>query len=100
MSISIGFYRGSRAASPVTARVRAKLDCMAEPSVGAEFKPGDECERSGIYRVMHDGDHAQPHEVTVVYGRKFPPCRQCGHLSRFLLVGGAQHVDSNEWFKE
>jgi hypothetical protein len=100
MSISIEFYRVSRAASQVTGRLRVKLDCMAEPSAGAEFKPGDECERSGIYRVVHDGDHTQPHELTVVYGRKFPPCRQCGHLSRFLLVTGAQHVDSNEWFKE
>ena len=73
---------------------------MAEPAVGAEFKPGDECERSGIYRVVHDGEHVQPYEVTVLYGKKFPPCRQCGDHARFLLVGGAQHIDSNEWFKE
>lgn len=63
-----------------------------------EYKPGDEVPKSGIYRVTHDTSHAQPHEVTCVYGKRFPPCHGCKH-PRFVLVRAAQHIDSNEHFK-
>ncbi len=62
------------------------------------YKPGDKVERSGIYRVIHDPAHAQPHKVTCVYGKVFPPCRGCAH-PRFMLVRGAQHIEQNEHFK-
>jgi hypothetical protein len=62
------------------------------------YKPGDTVEKSGIYLVTHDTDHAQPHEVTCVYGKRFPPCRSCEH-PRFELVRAAQHIESNEHFK-
>lgn len=29
----------------------------------ASNKPGDKCEKSGIYKVEHDPGHAQSHEV-------------------------------------
>jgi hypothetical protein len=67
--------------------------------MATEYKPGDKVERSGIYRVVHDDDHTQEHEVTCVFGKKFPPCNHCGNHPRFVLVRGAQHIDSNEWFK-
>ena len=63
------------------------------------FEPGDKVEASGIYRVVHDRNHTQPHEVTVVFGKKFPPCNHCGPHPRFTLVKSAQHIDSNENFK-
>lgn len=63
-----------------------------------EFKPGDKVSRSGIYLVTHDNNHANPHEVTCVYDKIFPPCRGCNH-PRFKLVRAAQHIDSNENFK-
>jgi hypothetical protein len=69
-------------------------------SVGDQFKPGDECARSGIYRVVHDDEHTKEHEVTVVYGKTFPPCNHCGHHPRFILEKGAQHIDHNDWFKK
>jgi len=65
-----------------------------------QFKPGDECKRSGVYRVVHDRHHTQEHEVTVVHGTKFPPCHHCGPHPRFVLERGAQHIDDNEWFKQ
>jgi hypothetical protein len=68
-------------------------------SVGAVFKPGDKVEASGIYKVTHDPRHAAEHEVTCVYGHKFPPCNHCGNHPRFTLVKAAQHVDQNEHFK-
>jgi hypothetical protein len=66
-------------------------------SVGDTFKPGDKVPHSGIYKVTHDPEHTQSHEVTCVYGKVFPPCRGCKH-PRFILVRSAQHVDSNEHF--
>jgi hypothetical protein len=63
-----------------------------------EFKPGDKVPRSGIYKVTHDG-HTQPHEVTCVHGKTFPPCTTCKH-PRFVAVRLAQHIDSNEHFKK
>ena len=69
------------------------------PSIGDIFKPGDKCEASGIYKVLHDPAHVQPHEVTCVYGKPFPPCRTCRN-PRFQLVRMAQHIEQNEHFKK
>lgn len=68
-------------------------------SIGDVFKPGELVPHSGIYRVIHDPNHTQEHEVTCVYGKKFPPCNHCGHNVRFVLVRAAQHIDSNDNFK-
>lgn len=67
-------------------------------SIGDVFKPGATVEHSGIYLVTHDTTHTQPHEVTCVFGKKFPPCRGCSH-PRFKLVRAAQHIESNDNFK-
>ena len=67
--------------------------------IGDEFKPGEEVPHSGIYRVVHDPYHAQEHEVTCVYGKRFPPCNHCGHKARFVLKYAAQHIEQNEHFK-
>ena len=67
--------------------------------IGQEFKPGESCPHSGIYRVIHDPKHTQEHEVTVIYGKKFPPCRDCRH-PRFVLVKKALHIQDTEWFKQ
>jgi len=53
-------------------------------STGDEFKPGDTVPNSGIYRVIHDPEHTEEHEVTCVYGKTFPPCSGCHH-PRFIL---------------
>lgn len=64
-----------------------------------QYKPGDEVSKSGIYRVIHDTNHAEPHEVTCVYGKRFPPCNHCGHHVRFELTHAAIHIDSSKHFK-
>ncbi len=63
-----------------------------------EFKSGDKVEQSGIYRVVHDTEHAQEHEVTCVRDEPFPPCRRCGSRVRFVLVRAAQHIKDSEYF--
>ena len=66
--------------------------------IGDVFKPGDLVPASGVYKVIHDPAHTQEHEVTCVYGKKFPPCRGCAH-PRFVLKVAAQHIDNHEHFK-
>lgn len=62
------------------------------------YKPGDAVKASGVYKVTHDNRHTAEHEVTVVYGKKFPPCNRCGEHPRFKAVKLAQHIDANEHF--
>ncbi|WOD18974.1 YjzC family protein [Paraburkholderia kirstenboschensis] len=69
---------------------------MAE--IGEVFKPGDKVPNSGIYIVTHDTEHAKNHEVTCVYGKKFPPCKGCGNHPRFKLKYKALHIESNDNF--
>jgi hypothetical protein len=63
-----------------------------------EYKPGEEVEHSGIYIVLHYLDHAPAHEVTCVYGSKFPECADCGDKAKFVLIYTAQDVASNAHF--
>jgi hypothetical protein len=67
-------------------------------NIGDEFKPGEDVPHSGIYTVVHDPYHAEPHDVTCVYGKTFPPCRGCKH-PRFVLKYAAVHVRSHDLFR-
>jgi hypothetical protein len=71
---------------------------MADIAVGDVFKPGDKVPASGIYRVLHDDNHVEPHDVTCIYSKIFPPCRDCSH-PRFALRVRAIHIGSHELFK-
>jgi hypothetical protein len=70
---------------------------MAE--AGDIFKPGQKVPNSGIYKVVHDTQHSQEHEVTCIYDEPFPPCNHCGPHVRFVLVRRAIHVKSHDHFK-
>jgi hypothetical protein len=72
---------------------------LFDPFKGDVFKPGDECKRSGVYRVLHDPNHADEHEVTVVFGQKFPPCKHCGTYVCFILEHDAIQLDAHDYFK-
>jgi len=67
-------------------------------ALGDLFRTGERVQHSGIYRVFHNPEHAEPHEVTCLYGKRFPQCRCCEH-ARFMLVRGAESVDSHTHFK-
>lgn len=66
------------------------------------FKPGEKVPTSGIYDVIHDkldgDDHAHPHQVTVISGTVFPPCRGCKGSVRFRLHHAAEHLDAHDHF--
>jgi hypothetical protein len=67
---------------------------------GAVFKPGESCPRSGIYLVIHDPEHVERHEVTVVDGEPFPSCTRCGSNPRFTLLRPAVHLRTHRAFKK
>jgi hypothetical protein len=59
---------------------------MSDPATGDVFKPGDECLRSGVYRVLHDPNHADEHEVTCVFGQIHEThCQSCGTPVKFEI---------------
>jgi hypothetical protein len=60
-----------------------------------DFQPGEKCEASGIYLVTHERNHVPPHEVTVVLGEPFPPCRGCGQHPRFRAAKLALHISND-----
>lgn len=66
--------------------------------LGDLFRSGDRVQHSGIYRVVHNPEHEEPHEVTCLYGKRFPQCRCCEH-ARFMLVRGAESIDTVVYFK-
>lgn len=66
--------------------------------LGDLFRSGDQVQHSGIYRVVHSPEHEDPHEVTCLYGKRFPRCQCCEH-TRFMLVRGAESVDTNFHFR-
>jgi len=72
---------------------------MATATNSTAFKPGDLVKWSGIYRVIHDQQHASAHEVTCVAHHKFPPCNHCGNHPRFELVRRAVHINVDDNFK-
>lgn len=64
-----------------------------------EYKPGDVVPRSGVYRFVHDPDHAtEPEEITAVQGELFPTCRHCG-AGRAKILDNAFDVAGIEQFQ-
>lgn len=64
------------------------------------FRPGDVCQESGVYEVVHDPWHRDEHEVICLAGRKFPPCNVCHGGVRFALKYPAQHIDKDRSFSD
>lgn len=62
------------------------------------YSPGESVPSSGIYKVVHDTEHTEEHEVTCVYGKRFPPCNHCGENVRFKALKIARHIETNENF--
>jgi hypothetical protein len=67
------------------------------PAARHEYRPDEPVPNSGIYLVTHDDNHEQPHEVTVIQGRPFPPCNRCDR-PRFKLVRPAIYIGNHHNF--
>ncbi len=60
-----------------------------------EYKPSDVVPKSGLYDVRHDPAHRQPHQLTCIEGKKFPPCGVCKHPTYTLAIA-AKHLKPGE----
>src|SRR5262249_4175355 len=64
-----------------------------------EYRPGDTIDHSGVYRVVHGGNHTPEHEATILYGKRFPPCNRCGQEPRYYPVRLAPLIDESDDFE-
>ena len=53
---------------------------------------------SGLYKVVHAGQHALPHYVTALYGDTFPACLECVDGARFELAVVAGYIGAHPLF--
>jgi hypothetical protein len=54
-------------------------------------RPGDRARATGVYRVTHLR-HRMPHDLTVLEGEAFPPCKKCKDKVRFELIHAAPRL--------
>lgn len=64
------------------------------------FKPGDTVPESGIYEVVHEGDHRQAHDAVMIHGDLFPTCETCNEQVRFRIVRTAPYIFQDQDFEE
>jgi hypothetical protein len=64
------------------------------------FHPGDAVPESGIYEVIHDGDHRVAHDAVMILGNQFPSCETCNERVRFRIVRTAPYIFQDEDFEE
>jgi hypothetical protein len=62
--------------------------------------PGATIPESGIYEVLHEGAHREPHESVLVKGDTFPFCDICDNRVRFRVVRTAPYIFDDEDFVE
>jgi len=64
------------------------------------YRSGEVVRQSGIYEVVHDRNHRDPHEVVMISGEQFPDCETCKEKVRFRLVRTAPYIFQDEDFEE
>ena len=66
---------------------------------GSRFKPGDLVRETGIYEILHDGDHRTVHEAVMLANDEFPNCETCRERVRFRLVRTAPYIFHDDDFE-
>ncbi len=56
--------------------------------------PGEFCQTSGVYRVVHY-QHRMPHHVTIREAQAFPVCRKCQSKVRYIRAEKLAHEQSS-----
>ncbi len=64
------------------------------------FRPGETVPESGIYEVVHEGDHRQAHDAVMIIGNQFPSCETCNESVRFRIVRTAPYIFQDEDFED
>lgn len=58
------------------------------------FKPGGKVEQTGMYQVVHQPAHRNPHTVMLKRRERFPACAKCEHTV-FLFLLPAEHMSED-----
>ena len=53
---------------------------------------GSRVPETGIYEIIHCGQHRQAHEAVLISGNRFPRCEGCGKNVRFRLLRSAPYT--------
>lgn len=64
------------------------------------FRPGDAVRQTGIYEVIHAGEHRSAHEAVMLSGDVFPECETCLSQVRFHLLRTAPYIFQDEDFED
>jgi hypothetical protein len=56
------------------------------------FIAGQVIPDSGIYEVIHEGDHRPRHDSVLVKGDRFPFCETCNERVRFRVLRTAPYI--------
>lgn len=88
-------HTGKSTASVVKRTTFQTLQRRVDGANKGLFAPGNKVPKSGIYEVLHDSHHPEPHEVTCVKDDRFPPCRDCGQGVQFKLQTAAEHLSED-----
>ena len=73
---------------------------MGKQAMTEVFGPGNKAQLSGVYKVIHQGDHVAPHYVIMLFGDTFPPCLKCSSRVRFELAISAVHANAHPCFHQ
>jgi hypothetical protein len=61
-------------------------------------KAGGKAPASGVYKVVHAAQHAEPHYATALFGDIFPPCQVCRGGVGFELAIASVHINAHPLF--
>ena len=102
----LAYSAGSLHRQPNFVRLRMQQGGLKGPGRGSRLsgqkthRPGDTVRQSGIYEVIHDGEHRSAHEVVMISGDHFPNCETCDQSVRFRLVRTAPYIFQDQDFEE
>ena len=62
------------------------------------LQAGESVPFSGVYKVVHSGQHSEAHYVLALRGETFPGCLRCSDQVKFQLALSAIHVVTHPFF--
>lgn len=63
-----------------------------------QYMTGLHVSQTGIYEIIHHGQHFGSYEVVLISGNCFPHCEVCGEEVRFRLLATSPYIFHDEDF--
>jgi hypothetical protein len=71
---------------------KASVKEPATPVKPHAVRAGDVVMATGIYEIIHGGQHRPTHEVILIRDERFPSCEGCGAALRIRLLRAAPYI--------